>query len=141
MQALEVGKAQLRRKGRHVALLAFGTLVEPAWQLAEELDFTLVNMRFVKPLDTGMIDSITATHELIVTLEENAIPGGAGAGVVEYLSSSGSTTTVKLIGLPDEFVEHGSREELLSYCRLDLDGLRDQIKALVKAEPGLREVG
>jgi 1-deoxy-D-xylulose-5-phosphate synthase len=141
MTALPIGKAQLRREGKRVALLAFGTLVESAVQLGEENDFTVVNMRFVKPLDTTLIESIAGSYDLIVTLEENAIPGGAGAGVVEYLSSIGSSTAVKLIGLPDEFVDQGSREELLQYCKLDLDGLREQISALVAAEPTLREVG
>ncbi|NND90259.1 MAG: 1-deoxy-D-xylulose-5-phosphate synthase [Granulosicoccus sp.] len=140
MTALPVGKAEVRRHGKRVALLAFGTLVEPATQLADELDFTLVNMRFVKPLDSALIDSVASSHDLIVTLEENAIAGGAGAGVLEHLSEVGASTPVKLIGLPDEFVEHGSREELLHHCRLDLDGLRKQIAALVEAEPSLREV-
>ncbi|MGQ7845313.1 1-deoxy-D-xylulose-5-phosphate synthase [Granulosicoccus sp. 3-233] len=134
MEALPVGKAELRRQGKQVALLAFGTMVEPAEQLAEELGFTVVNMRFVKPLDTAMIESLAESHELIITLEENAIPGGAGAGILEHLSSVGVTTPVKLIGLPDEFVEHGSREELLEYCRLDVHGLREQISILVAAD-------
>ncbi|ASJ76069.1 1-deoxy-D-xylulose-5-phosphate synthase [Granulosicoccus antarcticus] len=134
MTALPVGKAQLRREGKRVALLAFGTLVEPAQQLAEELDFTMVNMRFVKPLDTELLESIAQSHDLIITLEENSIAGGAGAGVLEYLSQVGATTAIKLIGLPDEFVEHGSREELLEYCRLDLAGLREQINVLVAAQ-------
>jgi 1-deoxy-D-xylulose-5-phosphate synthase len=140
MSAIPVGLAQTRRQGKRVALLAFGTLVAPAEELASELDFTVVNMRFVKPLDTKLIEKIAATHELIVTLEENVIAGGAGAGVLEYLSNIGSTTAVRLIGLPDEFVDHGSREELLSYCKLDVAGLRNQITALVAEERTLRTV-
>ena len=134
MTALPVGKAEVRREGKRVALLAFGTMVDPAQQLGEEMDFTVVNMRFVKPMDTALIDSLAESHDLIITLEENAIPGGAGAGVLEHLSYAGSSTPTKLIGLPDEFVEHGSREELLEYCKLDIDGLREQIASLVAAD-------
>ncbi len=141
MTALPVGKAELRRDGAQVALLAFGTMVEPAERLGKEMGFTVVNMRFVKPLDTSLIESLAQSHELIITLEENAIPGGAGAGVLEHLSETGSSTPVKLIGLPDEFVEHGSREELLEYCRLDIDGLREQISALVAADTKRQAAG
>jgi len=139
MLALPTGKAQTRHKGKGVALLAFGTLVAPAQEIGEQRNYTVVNMRFVKPLDTDMIDAIARDHELIITLEENAIPGGAGAGIVEYLTNIGSTAPIRMIGLPDEFVEHGSREELLSYCRLDTTGISNQISALVKAERDLRK--
>ena len=141
MTALPVGKADVRREGKRVALLAFGTLVEPARLLGEEMDFTVVNMRFVKPLDTALIDALADSHDLIITLEENAVPGGAGAGVLEHLSQTGSNTALKIIGLPDEFVEHGSREELLEYCKLDIDGLREQISTLVAADTTLKAAG
>lgn len=139
MTALPIGESQTRHAGKQVALLAFGTLVAPAVELGEQLNYTVVNMRFIKPLDTNAIDAIANSHDLIITLEENAIPGGAGAGVVEYLSSIGSTTPTRMIGLPDEFVEHGSREELLHYCKLDTEGLRDQIQTLISAEPSFLE--
>jgi len=138
MTALPVGKAEVRREGKSVALLAFGTMVAPAQELGDEMDFTVINMRFVKPLDTTLIDSIAASHDLIVTLEENVIPGGAGAGIAEYLVGVGSTISVRLVGLPDEFVDHGSREELLHYCKLDVEGLREQINKLVVADQTLR---
>lgn len=141
MTALPLGKGQLRREGARVALLAFGTMVDPADKLGEELDYTVVNMRFVKPLDTDLIDSLAASHDLLLTLEENAIPGGAGAGVAEYLISVGSSTAIRLIGLPDEFVDHGSREELLAYCKLDLDGLRGQVLTIVNSHEGVRAAG
>lgn len=134
MTALPIGVSQTKREGKRVALLAFGTMVTPAMQIGEDMNFTVINMRFVKPLDTSTIESIAQSHELIVTLEENAVAGGAGAGVLEHLASVGSQTSVKLIGLPDEFVEHGSREELLTYCQLDLPGLRSQIENLIAAE-------
>ncbi len=133
MSALPIGKAQTKRKGAGVALLAFGTMVEPAETIGKELGFTVVNMRFVKPLDTDLIDSLANSHDMLITLEENAIPGGAGAGVVEYLTQRGNDTPVRLIGLPDEFVDHGSREELLAHCQLDADGIREQINSLVSS--------
>jgi len=141
MTAMTIPSAEKRRDGKRVALLAFGTMVPPAEQIGEEFDYSVVNMRFVKPLDTELIDRITSSHDLIVTLEENAIAGGAGAGIVEYLASVGDTTPVRLIGLPDEFVDHGSREQLLAYCKLDIDGIRMQVSSLVKEEEALRRTG
>jgi len=121
---LPIGRAQVRREGRRVALLAFGTLMAAAEAAGEAHDATVVNMRFVKPLDTELIDRLAATHELIVTLEENAVPGGAGAAVLEYLASSTRTMPrVHLIGLPDTWIEHGSREELLEAAGLDTDSV------------------
>ncbi len=141
MSALPVGKAQVKHEGKHVALLAFGTMVPAAMAIGSEAGYTVVNMRFVKPLDTQLIEKIAESHDLIITLEENAIAGGAGAGIAEHLLASDISTTVKLIGLPDEFVEHGSREELLAYCKLDDDGVRSQINEIVSALSTLRDVG
>ncbi|MFK7857628.1 MAG: 1-deoxy-D-xylulose-5-phosphate synthase [Granulosicoccus sp.] len=140
MTALPIGKAETKHEGKRVALLAFGTMVAPAITIGTESGFTVINMRFVKPLDTELIDNIAATHDLIITLEENAVPGGAGAGIAEHLLASGSTTALRIIGLPDEFVDHGSREELLQYCRLDEEGLRAQINELIDAQGRLLEV-
>lgn len=140
MTALPVGKADTVLEGNRVALLAFGTMVAPAISIGQQLGLTVVNMRFVKPLDTDLLDSLAASHNLLITLEENAIPGGAGAGVLEYLSDSGNATPVKIIGLPDEFVDHGSRDELLSYCKLDEAGLLGQIKLFIESDDSLREV-
>ena len=131
MSALPIGKAEVKREGKNTALLAFGTMVNPAEEVGSALDCTVVNMRFVKPLDTALVESLAQSHDLIITVEENAIPGGAGAGILEHLSSVGANSNVKLIGLPDEFVDHGSREELLAECRLDQEGLRAQIDALI----------
>jgi len=141
MQALNIGEAKLLAQGVDVALLAFGTMVAPAKKLAAELGYTVVNMRFVKPLDTKMIDSLASSHKLLITLEENTVAGGAGAGIAEYLSTTNSTTPIQIIGLPDEYVEHGDRNELLSYCGLDEAGIRAQIKAVVSAEDHLRQFG
>lgn len=134
MTALPVGEAEVRHEGKRVALMAFGTMVTPAESIGREANYTVINMRFVKPLDATLIDRIAQSHDLIITLEENVIPGGAGAGIAEHLLTSESRTAIKLIGLPDEFVDHGSREELLEYCKLDEAGLRLQIDALVAAQ-------
>jgi len=141
MQAYEIGKAEVRHQGKDVALLAFGTMVEPATEIGVQSNYTVVNMRFVKPLDTSLLDSIAESHDLIITIEENAVAGGAGAGVMEYLSNASVKTPVRSIGLPDEYVDHGSREELLSYCKLDVAGINAQIEHYVEAQDKLRQVG
>jgi 1-deoxy-D-xylulose-5-phosphate synthase len=124
MAALPVGRAQLRREGRSgLAILAFGALVEPARKIAEHLDATLVNMRFVKPLDEELIIEIATRHRAIVTLEENAIMGGAGGGVGEVLSANGPHLPMLHLGIPDRFIEHGTRETCLADAGLDLAGL------------------
>lgn len=138
MTALPVGKAQIRRKGSEVALLGFGSMVDIACQVGEEIDATVINMRFVKPLDTNLIDELARTHTHLITLEENAIAGGAGAGVMEYLSRSDSTNTpVSVIGLSDDYIEHGSREELLERAGLDKNGVLHQVKAALEKHTAL----
>ncbi|HWN06436.1 MAG TPA: 1-deoxy-D-xylulose-5-phosphate synthase [Steroidobacteraceae bacterium] len=125
MQALPLGQAELRRHGGSgLALLAFGTMVEAARPTAEALDATLVNMRFVKPIDEALIAEVAASHRAIVTLEENAIAGGAGSAVLEVLQRLGSTVPVLQVGVPDAFVEHGSREDNLAAAGLDPPGVR-----------------
>ncbi len=124
MTALPVGQAQLRREGRcGLAILAFGALVDSAQKIAERLDATLVNMRFVKPLDEKMVLSIAARHLAIITIEENAIIGGAGAGVGELLAAAGVQVSMLHIGIPDRFIEHGTRDTCLARAGLDLAGL------------------
>jgi 1-deoxy-D-xylulose-5-phosphate synthase len=129
MTALPVGVAQLRREGRSgLAILAFGALVDAAQKIAERLDATIVNMRFVKPLDEKMIVSIAARHRAIITIEENAIIGGAGAGVSELLAVAGLQLPTLHIGIPDRFIEHGTRETCLARAGLDLAGLGAQVE-------------
>ena len=129
MSALPVGRAQIRREGRSgLAILAFGALVEPARKVAERLDATLVNMRFVKPLDEELIIEMAARHRAIVTIEENAIMGGAGSGVGEVLVANGSLLPILHIGIPDRFVEHGTRESCLADAGLDLAGLSSSVE-------------
>lgn len=127
LASLPIGKAELRRKGRDVAILAFGSLLAPALAAGELINATVVNMRFVKPLDQDLLRELACTHELLVTVEENAVNGGAGSGVNEFLSAAGLATTTLNLGLPDRFIEHGNANELLRECGLDADGIRRQI--------------
>jgi 1-deoxy-D-xylulose-5-phosphate synthase len=129
MQALPVGRAETRRSGGSgLALLAFGSMVTPAAAAAEALDATLVNMRFVKPLDEELVAAIAASHSAIVTLEENAVAGGAGSAVLEVLQRIGSRIPVLQVGLPDGFVEHGSREDNLAGAALDAPSVRATVE-------------
>ena len=124
MTALPVGKAQLRREGASgLALLAFGPMVAPAAQIAERLDATLVNMRYVKPIDEHLILAIAARHRALVTLEENATQGGAGSAVAEILTAEGLQVPLLHLGIPDRFIEHGSREGCLVAAGLDAASL------------------
>jgi len=130
-QALEtfpIGKAEVRRRGHHgLAILSFGTMLDPAAVIAAETDATLVNMRFVKPLDEELILEMARTHKAFVTIEDNAIAGGAGAGVSELLAAHGITLPILHLGLPDAYLEHGSREEVLTMAGLDLPQIRSAI--------------
>jgi 1-deoxy-D-xylulose-5-phosphate synthase len=129
MTALPVGRAQLRREGRSgLAILAFGALVESARKIAERLDATLVNMRFIKPLDQGLVLEVAAQHRAIVTIEENAVLGGAGAAVSEVLSAQGVQVPMLHLGIPDRFIEHGSRDSCLAAAGLDLAGLTASVE-------------
>ena len=129
MTALPVGKAQLRRKGGHIALLGFGTMVQSAERVGDMLNATVVNMRFVKPIDEAMILQTAATHELVVTVEENVIAGGAGEAVNECLMRHGAQARTLNLGLPDRFIEHGTREEMLADAGLDAEGIARAIQA------------
>ena len=128
MQALPIGQGRLLRRGEKVALLAFGSMVQPALQAAEELNATVADMRFVKPLDEALIKQLMLSHDLLVTLEENVIQGGAGSAVAECLAKLGSTKRLVLLGLPDRFVEHGDPALLLAGCGLDVAGVVESVK-------------
>jgi len=129
LETLPLGKAELRRRGRGLALLSFGAMLAPAAEIAAELDATLVNMRFVKPLDEALVLELARTHEVFVTLEDNAVAGGAGSAVAECLAAHGVVKPILHLGLPDAYLEHGSREEVLSMAGLDLPGIRNAIRA------------
>jgi 1-deoxy-D-xylulose-5-phosphate synthase len=140
MRALPLGKAELRRRGRGVALLAFGAMVPTAEEVAAELDATVVNMRFVKPLDEEMVLSIAASHAVLVTLEDNALMGGAGSAVAECLAAHRVLVPLLNIGIPDHFIEHGSREECLAAAGLDTASVLESVRAW-RRQPELRSVG
>ncbi|MDP2879830.1 MAG: 1-deoxy-D-xylulose-5-phosphate synthase [Sulfuricella sp.] len=123
MQALPMGKGEIRREGEKIAILAFGSMLAPALAAAEELNATVANMRFVKPLDEALTLHLAQTHGLLVTVEENAVMGGAGSAVLEFLVSQNVTVPVLQLGLPDRFVEHGDPAKLLAACGLDQDGI------------------
>lgn len=127
LDSLPVCKAQTCRTGQKTAILAFGTLLHAALDAAEQVDATVVNMRFVKPLDTAILDQIAANHELIITVEENAVMGGAGSAVNEYYQQQGLKTNLRMMGLPDHFIDHGDHGQMLSACGLDASGIIDSI--------------
>ncbi|EJN6827893.1 1-deoxy-D-xylulose-5-phosphate synthase [Vibrio cidicii] len=125
--ALEIGKGRLIRTGEKVAILSFGTFLENALQAADILNATVADMRFVKPLDEALIRQLVATHDVIVTVEENAIAGGAGAGVVEFLMQEKLIKPVLNLGLPDKFIPQGTQEELHQELGLDAIGIEQAI--------------
>ena len=128
MEALPIGQGILRRNGQRVAILNFGTLLDRAIEAAEQHDYTVADMRFVKPLDEGLIDSLASSHDLLVTLEENTTQGGAGSAVLEYLQQTGITAPILQLGLPDRFVDHGKHNDLLASCGLDKAGIEQAIE-------------
>ncbi|HEV2111449.1 MAG TPA: 1-deoxy-D-xylulose-5-phosphate synthase [Gammaproteobacteria bacterium] len=136
MRALPVGKAEVRRRGKKLALLAFGPMVDAARGTAESLDATLVNMRFVKPLDEELLLELAGTHSHVVTIEDHAVAGGAGSAVNECLEAHGVVLPVLNLGLPDAFLEHGSREECLKMAGLDAEGVRRSVDAWLAAKQG-----
>ena len=123
LSTLPWGKGEVRRQGKRVAILAFGTLLYPALQAAERLDATVVNMRFAKPLDEELVLQMARSHEALVTLEEGCVTGGAGSGVMEVLAAAGLNVPVLQMGLPDEFIEHGDPAKLLALCGLSAEGI------------------
>lgn len=129
LNEIPIGKADERRRGQGIALLAFGALLAPALKVAEAIDATVINMRFVKPLDQALILELAKSHQAIVTLEDNAIAGGAGAGVGELLAAHGINVPILHLGLADSYLEHASREELLSESGLDIAGIEAAIRA------------
>ncbi len=131
LDTLPVGKGELRRSGRRVAILAFGAMLKPALEAAEALDATVANMRFVKPLDSELVRSLAQAHELLVTVEEHQIMGGAGGAVCEALAGLGLEKRVLLLGLPDRFIDHGDPAKLLSSVGLDGPGIEKAIRSAI----------
>ena len=127
MKALKIGLGEICRKGEKIAILAFGSMLKPSLEAAEELNATVANMRFVKPLDDDLILSLAENHDLLVTIEENTIMGGAGSAVLESLESKGISTSVLQLGLPDTFIDQGDPVQMLVDCGRDKIGI---IKAI-----------
>jgi 1-deoxy-D-xylulose-5-phosphate synthase len=121
-------KVAFSAKAKKIAILSFGTLLASALNAAEELDATVADMRFVKPLDTDLIDALADDHDLLVTLEENVIAGGAGSAVSEYLNQQNRWMPVLQLGLPDVFIDHGKHAQLLSDIGLDTPGIVASIR-------------
>jgi 1-deoxy-D-xylulose-5-phosphate synthase len=131
---MPLGKAQLRRAGRRIAVLAFGTMLAPALAAGEALDATVVNMRWVKPIDGALLAELAATHEVFVTVEENVVGGGAGSAVAETLAAAGIVRPLLQLGLPDRFVDHGEQAQLLRLEGLDAAGIEASIRARFPAD-------
>lgn len=134
MQALEIGKGRLLRetkvteKGERVTILNFGTFLANSLEAAEKLDATVADMRFAKPLDEALICELVTNHDVLVTIEENAISGGAGSGVIEFLMKNRLVKPVLQLGLPDEFIAQGTQEEMHTELKLDANGIEQQIR-------------
>jgi 1-deoxy-D-xylulose-5-phosphate synthase len=142
MYALPIGKGEIRRRGRAIAILALGSMVEPATRAGETLDATVVNLRFAKPLDMDLIRDIARDHPLLITVEENSVINGVGTQIAASLANSDNPLRIIRLGLPDEFIEHGKREELLARCGLTAEGIiaaaQWQNTTKVAAIPGVR---
>ncbi|TLY53496.1 MAG: 1-deoxy-D-xylulose-5-phosphate synthase [Gammaproteobacteria bacterium] len=138
LKPLPIGKAELRLRGANLALLAFGSPLTAAIEVGRELGATVVNMRWIKPLDEALILELVRTHGTIVTVEDNAIAGGAGSAVAEFLAAQGIQIPILQLGLPDAYLEHASREQLLAEAGIDAAGMRDAILKrwpLLKPQP------
>ena len=135
LEPLAIGKGVLRRSGRDVALIAFGSLVAPALAAAETLDASVADMRFVKPLDIDLLRKLAQGHRLLVTLEENTVAGGAGAGVAEALAELGLGVPVLHLGLPDTFIEHDDAAKMLADCGLDAAGIEQAVRRRITLLP------
>lgn len=128
LSQLTIGKAELKRQGKNIAILAFGSMVHPALKAAETLDATVVNMRFVKPIDNAMITEIANSHDAIVTIEEGCTMGGGGSAIAEALAAAGLSKPLLILGLPDRFVDHGDPGLLLAQCGLNAEGIEASIR-------------
>ncbi|KRB88553.1 1-deoxy-D-xylulose-5-phosphate synthase [Noviherbaspirillum sp. Root189] len=138
LATLPLGKGEVRREGKEIAILAFGTMVAPSLAAGEELDATVVNMRFIKPLDVALVKELAQTHAAFVTVEEGAVMGGAGSAVAEALAEAGIVKPVLHLGLPDRFIDHGDAGVLLGMCGLDAKGIVASVrKRFGKGEPRL----
>ncbi|WP_118776687.1 1-deoxy-D-xylulose-5-phosphate synthase [Haemophilus haemolyticus] len=137
LEMLPIGKSRLIREGQKIAILNFGTLLPSALEASEKLNATVVDMRFVKPIDIEMINVLAQTHDYLVTLEENAIQGGAGSAVAEVLNSSGKSTALLQLGLPDYFIPQATQQEALKDLELDSKGIEEKILNFIEKQGNL----
>jgi 1-deoxy-D-xylulose-5-phosphate synthase len=138
LTAIEIGKGEIKRKGQKIAVLAFGSMVTPSLAAGEQLDATVANMRFVKPLDVELVKQLAAEHDCLVTVEEGCIMGGAGAAVAEAMAAEGIVKPLLMLGLPDKFIDHGDPAKLLASVGLDGAGIAASIKQrFANGEPRL----
>jgi len=135
MKVLPLGKGDIKRLGKGIAILAFGSMVSNSVEIGEILDATVVNMRFVKPMDIDLILQMAANHELLVTVEENVIQGGAGSAVNEVLAAYGIVKKIINCGLPDRQIQHGTQEDMLKDAGLDREGILAFIEAHMTNSP------
>ena len=138
LATLPLGKGEIRREGKGIAILAFGTMLAPSLVAADDLNATVANMRFIKPLDVELVKQLAQTHDALVTIEEGAVMGGAGAAVAEALAAAGITKPLLNLGLPDKFIDHGDTALLLAACGLDAKGIVASVRQRFgKGEPRL----
>ena len=123
LSTLAIGKGEIRRQGKKIGILAFGSMLTPALEVGERLNASVANMRFVKPLDIDLVRDLAKSHDVIITIEENSIMGGAGAAVMEAMQALNLETPILCLGLPDNFIEHGVHETMLANCGLDVEGI------------------
>jgi 1-deoxy-D-xylulose-5-phosphate synthase len=128
---LPIGKGEIIRAGKGIAILAFGSMLAPAMQAGDILDATVVNMRFIKPLDEDLIIELSEGHNVLVTIEENVIQGGAGSAVNEFLAERRIGVAVLNLGLPDRYIEHASPSQQLQICGLDVDGVVSSVRKFI----------
>jgi 1-deoxy-D-xylulose-5-phosphate synthase len=129
LDALPIGKGEIRRRGSGLAILAFGSPLAAALEVGSEFGATVVNMRFVKPLDEALVLELARSHAALVSIEDNAVAGGAGSAVAELLAAKSVQAPLLQVGLPDAFLEHASREHLLAEAGIDAAGIRAAILA------------
>ena len=128
LNSIAIGKAEVKRSGKKIAILAFGSMVHPALKAADNLDASVINMRFIKPIDTAMIKEMAESHDVIVTVEEGCTMGGAGSAVAEVLAELGLNKPLLILGLPDTFIDHGDPALLLAQCGLNAEGIEKSIR-------------
>lgn len=140
MQEIPIGKAEVVKRGKDVAILSFGSCLQDCEVVAAAIGASLVNMRFVKPLDAEVINEMAHSHKLVVTVEENAVMGGAGSAVNELLAATGGSFNILNIGLPDHYIEHGTRQDCLAMARLNSDGILEQVNKRLEVTMTTRSV-